>query len=69
MSHGGNAKIGGVVVVAAGNGSPLFELALLCQDNNPLLEDGLGDKEAVVYKGEEGNLVEVDLGDGQTRYL
>lgn len=69
MSHGGDAEIGGIVVVAAGNGNPLLELALLSQDDDPLLEDGLGDKEAVVDESEEGNLVEVDLRDGQARDL
>lgn len=62
VSHGGDAEIGGgIVAVAAGEGSPFLKLALLGQDDDPLLEDGLGDKKAVVDEGEEGNLVEVDL--------
>lgn len=40
VSHGGDAEIGGgIVAVAAGDGSPFLELALLSQNDDPLLED------------------------------
>ena len=69
VSQGGDAEISGIVAVAAGNGCPLLEFALLGQDDDPLLENGVGDKEAVIDEGEEGNLIEVDLGYWQARDL
>jgi hypothetical protein len=40
--------------------------ALFSEDGDPLLEDGLGDEETVINQLEEGDFVEVDLGDGET---